>query len=49
MYREWSTTAQRGALDHRQKYIDALKPIIRDIYQDVVDNKEAERVLDINS
>ena len=49
LYQNCSTTAQRGALDWAEKYEDALTPVIRDCYNEVVNGNEAQRVVDKNS
>jgi len=46
MYANCSTTAQRGALDWRPKFKAATLPVFKDLYQSVIDGKEAQRVLD---
>lgn len=49
LYRNCSTTAQRGALDWCQKFEDVLKPVIEDCYTEVANGNEARRVIDKNS
>lgn len=44
-----STTAQRGALDWKDKFRDAVAPVFRDLYASVEDGKEARRTIDKNS
>ena len=48
MFENCSTTAQRGALDWAPRYYDAVKPVIEQCYQDVVDGKETENVIKAN-
>lgn len=49
MYANTSTTAQRGALDWRHKFRDAVKPVFNDLYESVSSGKEAEHVISKNS
>ena len=42
MYANCSTTAQRGALDWRHKFREAVEPVYDELYQSVVTGKEAE-------
>mgnify|MGYP003322595479 CR=1 FL=1 len=42
MYCNWSTTAQRGALDWAPKFKETLKPVIEDCYQKVLSGEEAK-------
>ena len=49
MYANCSTTAQRGALDWKDKFRDAVKPVFDDLYQSVVSGKETSIVLEKNS
>jgi len=44
-----STTAQRGALDWKDKFRDAMKPVFKDLYESVKNGTEAKRTLDKNS
>ena len=44
-----STTAQRGALDWREPFRDATRPVFEDLYESVKSGKEAQRTLDKNS
>jgi ketol-acid reductoisomerase len=44
-----STTAQRGALDWKEKFREVLSPVFNDLYQKVADGTEAKRVLEKNS
>ncbi len=41
MYANCSTTAQRGALDWRHKFREAVEPVFDNLYQSVVTGKEA--------
>jgi ketol-acid reductoisomerase len=41
MYANCSTTAQRGALDWRHKFKEAVDPVFDELYQSVVTGKEA--------
>jgi len=45
MYANCSATAQRGALDWRPKFRDAVMPVFRDLYEKVKTGKETERVI----
>ncbi len=49
MYGNCSTTAQRGALDWKNKFRDAVAPVFKDLYESVKTGHEAEIVLDKNS
>lgn len=49
MYGNCSTTAQRGALDWKNKFRDATEPILNELYDSVVAGKEAEIVIEANS
>jgi ketol-acid reductoisomerase len=49
MYANCSTTAQRGALDWKDKFRDAVAPVFLDLYQSVVDGEETRIVLEKNS
>ncbi|MBR9922608.1 MAG: ketol-acid reductoisomerase [Bacteroidetes bacterium] len=49
MYANCSTTAQRGALDWKNKFRDAVKPVFKDLYQSVASGEEAQRSIDSNS
>ncbi len=46
MYANCSTTAQRGALDWRHKFREAVKPVFDELYQSVASGKEAEIVIE---
>lgn len=49
MYANCSTTAQRGALDWKDKFRDAVRPVFNDLYDSVASGKEAQRSIDSNS
>jgi ketol-acid reductoisomerase len=49
MYANCSTTAQRGALDWKNKFRDAVKPVFEDLYKSVSSGKEAEITIKANS
>jgi ketol-acid reductoisomerase len=49
MYANCSTTAQRGALDWKDRFRDAVAPVFSDLYQSVLDGEETRIVLDKNS
>jgi len=49
MYANCSTTAQRGALDWAPKFRDAVVPVFDELYENVINGKETQRVLDANS
>lgn len=49
MYANTSTTAQRGALDWRHKFREAVEPVFKDLYKSVKDGTETKIVLDVNS
>jgi len=44
-----STTAQRGALDWRHRFRDAVAPVFDDLYRSVVDGEETRIVLEANA
>jgi ketol-acid reductoisomerase len=46
MYSNCSATAQRGALDWRPRFAEAVMPVFKDLYARVKDGRECERVLD---
>jgi ketol-acid reductoisomerase len=46
MYSNCSVTAQRGALDWRPKFRDAVLPVFKDLYARVKDGRECKRVLE---
>ncbi|MBP6238392.1 MAG: ketol-acid reductoisomerase [Saprospiraceae bacterium] len=49
MYANCSTTAQRGALDWKNKFRDAVSPVFDDLYKSVAAGEEAQRSIDTNS
>ncbi|MBT8218873.1 MAG: ketol-acid reductoisomerase, partial [Bacteroidia bacterium] len=49
MYANCSTTAQRGALDWKNKFRDAVKPVFVELYGEVAKGNEAQRSIDSNS
>ncbi|MGA7143249.1 MAG: ketol-acid reductoisomerase [Desulfobacterales bacterium] len=49
MYANCSTTAQRGALDWKPKFRDAVVPLFDELYEKVVTGVETKRVLEANS
>ena len=49
MYANCSTTAQRGALDWKDKFRDAVAPVFDTLYQSVVSGNEARITLEANS
>ena len=49
MYANCSTTAQRGALDWKGPFRDAVAPVFDDLYNSVVTGKETQIVLEKNS
>lgn len=49
MYANCSTTAQRGALDWKGRFRDAVAPVFERLYQSVVSGEEARIVLRANS
>jgi ketol-acid reductoisomerase len=49
MYESCSTTAQRGALDWRHKFRDAVQPVFEDLYKSVASGAEAKVVIEANS
>lgn len=49
MYANCSTTAQRGALDWKNKFRDAVKPVFVDLYKEVATGREAQASIDSNS
>ncbi|HOG15826.1 MAG: Ketol-acid reductoisomerase [Syntrophaceae bacterium PtaU1.Bin231] len=49
MYANCSTTAQRGALDWKNRFRDAVVPVFDELYGRVVSGKETAVVLDVNS
>jgi ketol-acid reductoisomerase len=49
MYANCSTTAQRGALDWKDRFRDAVAPVFDQLYESVASGKETAIVLDVNS
>jgi ketol-acid reductoisomerase len=49
MYANCSTTAQRGALDWRHRFREAVAPVFEDLYASVVSGEETRIVLEANS
>ncbi len=49
MYANCSTTAQRGALDWKGRFRDAVAPVYDELYQSVLDGEETRIVLEANS
>jgi ketol-acid reductoisomerase len=49
MYANCSTTAQRGALDWKDKFYAATKPVFEQLYKSVTDGIEAENSINSNS
>jgi ketol-acid reductoisomerase len=49
MYANCSATAQRGALDWRHNFREAVAPVFEDLYQRVKDGTETRIVLEANS
>jgi ketol-acid reductoisomerase len=49
MYANCSTTAQRGALDWKDKFRDAVAPVFNKLYKRVATGKETTVVLKVNS
>ena len=49
LYANCSTTAQRGALDWKGRFRDAVAPLFSELYQRVADGSEARIVLERNS
>jgi ketol-acid reductoisomerase len=46
MYSNCSATAQRGALDWKDRFRDAVAPVFDALYESVVTGKETQIVLD---
>ncbi len=46
MYANCSSTAQRGALDWKPRFKEAVLPVFKELYQSVADGKETARVLE---
>ena len=49
MYSNCSATAQRGALDWRHRFRDAVAPVFDELYKSVVGGRETEIVMKANS
>jgi ketol-acid reductoisomerase len=49
MFARTSTTAQRGALDWKGRFRDAVAPVFDDLYQSVIDGEETRVVLEANA
>ena len=49
MYANCSTTAQRGALDWRHRFRDAVTPLFDELYESVISGRETQIVLEANS
>ena len=49
MYANCSTTAQRGALDWKDKFRDATKPVFEDLYESVATGNEARITIEANA
>jgi ketol-acid reductoisomerase len=49
MYSNCSTTAQRGALDWRHRFREAVDPVFEDLYKSVMAGEETKIVLKANS
>ncbi|MEM8909791.1 MAG: ketol-acid reductoisomerase [Bacteroidota bacterium] len=49
MYANCSTTAQRGALDWKNRFRDAVSPVFEELYDKVASGEEAQRSIDTNS
>jgi len=49
MYANCSTTAQRGALDWRHRFREAVRPVFEELYESVVSGNETRIVLEANS
>jgi ketol-acid reductoisomerase len=49
MYKNCSTTAQRGAIDWYPKFEKVLKPLMNELYDSVYDGTEVKNVLEQNN
>ena len=49
MFANCSTTAQRGALDWKDKFRKAVEPVFKTLYKSVTSGKEAELTITANS
>ena len=48
MYANCSTTAQRGALDWKNRFRDAVKPVFDELYESVASGNEARITIEAN-
>jgi len=48
MFSNCSTTAQRGALDWKDTFKEAVRPVFEKLYESVASGKETKRVLEMN-
>jgi ketol-acid reductoisomerase len=48
MFANCSTTAQRGALDWKNKFRDASRPVFEELYKKVSSGEEAKHVIEVN-
>ena len=49
MYANCSTTAQRGALDWKNRFRDAVAPVFDELYEEVASGREAQNSINSNS
>ncbi len=49
MFANCSTTAQRGALDWKDKFKKAVEPVFEELYDSVISGREADRSIKLNS
>merc|ERR1712014_321773 len=49
LYANCSTTAQRGALDWREKFRACSEPVFEELYESVANGTECRRTLEVNS
>ncbi len=49
MYANTSTTAQRGALDWKNKFRDSVTPLFNELYESVANGNEAQIVIESNA
>jgi ketol-acid reductoisomerase len=49
MYSNCSTTAQRGALDWKPRFRNAVAPVFEELYESVANGTETKRVIEVNS
>jgi ketol-acid reductoisomerase len=47
MYANCSATAQRGALDWKPRFKEAVLPVFKELYQRVKDGSETKRVIEV--